>query len=174
MGKTKDTPKKRMKADVWQPLFIEALREYGVVTYAARVAGVERSHVYKTKDRNAVFAEAWDDAMEHATDELEGEARRRAKEGVSKIKFHNGHPIMVPVYDAEGEPVYEYGVDGLPFIEPDGSKRQLMKPYIEHEYSDTLMIFLLKAHRDKFKPNLDITTDGQPLNVIVNFSNDDD
>lgn len=53
---------------------------------------------------------------------LELEARRRACEGVERKKFHQGEPVIDPVTG---------------------------KHYVEREYSDILLICLLKAHRPK-------------------------
>lgn len=40
------------------------------------------------------------------------------------------------------------------------------------EYSDTLMIFLLKAHDPaRFRDNVDITSGGKPLKLIVSWAN---
>lgn len=40
-------------------------------------------------------------------------------------------------------------------------------------YSDTLLIFLLKAHRpEKFRDNVDVTSGGQPLKIKVGLSDD--
>ena len=75
------------------------------------------------------YREAFEEAQEMACDAFEYEARRRAIEGVKRFKFHNGKPIIDP----------ETG-----------------QPYFEYEYSDTLLIFLLKGampekYRERFE-----------------------
>ena len=83
---------------------------------------------------------------------MEEEARRRAVEGVAKLKFHQGQLIHIPVVDADGQPV----------LAENGEPKQ--KPYVEHEYSDTLLIFLLKGARPKkFRENMDVTSGDKPL-----------
>lgn len=172
------TPKKRRTFSEWRPDFLEALREFGVVSYAAKSAGVERATVYQARKRSAKFAAEWDEALAEATDSLELEARRRAADGVQRLKFHKGEPIMVPLIGDDGHPVFEDVVDpaGNVVTDKDGNpKRQLvMVPYVEHEYSDTLLIFLLKNwNKDKYGDRMQLSTkDGQPLvQQTVNFSN---
>ena len=69
------TPKKRK----WKLIFIEALREHGVVSYSARIAGIDRAGAYKARKVDAEFALAWDDALEEGVEELERAAIARAK-----------------------------------------------------------------------------------------------
>jgi hypothetical protein len=98
--------------------FIEHLSKHGVVTVAAKAAGVSRTGVYMHRLESEDFAKQWDDAMESAADMLESEAVRRAYTGVLK-------PVCV------------------------GGKVQKVR-----EYSDTLLIFLLKgAKPGKFREN---------------------
>jgi hypothetical protein len=73
---TLGTPDRR-----WQARFLGALRDTGTVRYACQAAGVGRSTVYRERQRNERFALEWNDALEDGIDELEAEARRRAKTG---------------------------------------------------------------------------------------------
>lgn len=57
---------------------------------------------------------------------LEAEAIRRAQDGVVRMKFNSK--------------------TGLPFIDP-----RTGEPYMEHEYSDTLMAILLKRHFPEYR-----------------------
>lgn len=98
----------------WQAPFIKRLSETGNITAACRKAKISRQRAYEVKDQDEVFAAAWKDALETATELLELEARRRAEEGFLEPIFHQGQQV--------------------------GAARK---------YSDTLLIFLLKAH----KPN---------------------
>ena len=70
---TQSTAKKK------NAVFLAVLAESGNVTEACRQAKLDRSGVYKLKDRDEVFAEAWEHAEEEAGDSLEAEAWRRAK-----------------------------------------------------------------------------------------------
>ena len=72
---TKSTPKKKK----WQDAFIDALREHGVVSYSARIAGIDRSMVYKERKVNVEFAQEWEDALAEGVEELERAAIKRAK-----------------------------------------------------------------------------------------------
>ncbi|MGB0889530.1 MAG: hypothetical protein ACPGWS_04530, partial [Solirubrobacterales bacterium] len=98
----------------WVPKFFEELRMHGNATRAAQAAGVTRRVIYATRDRNAEFAEEWDDAVDESADNLELEAFRRAHDGVQEPVFYKGAEC--------------------------GTIRK---------FSDTLLIFLLKARRPK-------------------------
>jgi hypothetical protein len=177
-------PKKRPKFHEWRPVFIESLREFGVITYAAEIAGINRTTAYVARNRNQKFAEEWDEALQEATDALELEARRRAVAGVQRLKFHKGDLIMIPLFDEDGRIVYEdmTDYDGKLVLDKNGRVRRtpVMVPYVEHDYSDTLLIFLLKCWRPEYRDNtLELRTrDGQPLSqtnisVFKNLSDDE-
>jgi hypothetical protein len=95
---------------------------------------VARNTVYERRDADPEFAKAMADAIESGVDDLELEARRRAKDGSLKPVFQGGEHV--------------------------GDIR---------EYSDTLTIFLLKAHRpEKYRDNHkhEITgADGGPITI---------
>lgn len=148
------TPKKPPR---WVKGFLTALRESGIVRVACDAAKIDRSTVYDHRIADATFAEAWDLALDEAADLLEEEARRRALQGVQRLKFHNGVLIKVPVPSA----------DGTPLLDNDG--QPIMVPYVEHEYSDTLAIFLLKgAKPEKYRERQQVEhtgKDGGPIAV---------
>ena len=73
-----------------QDTFIEVLAATGNVSEAARAAGVGRRRPYKWKEADPGFADRWADAREEAADALEGEARRRAADGVEEPVFYRG------------------------------------------------------------------------------------
>jgi len=101
---------------------------------------------YKWRAADAEFAKAWDGAVEEALDLLELEARRRAHDGLVKKKF---------------------GKDGDPVIDPTTGKQ-----YYEREYSDTLMIFLLKGGRpEKYRENIRQEQSGE---VVIRVQYGDD
>jgi hypothetical protein len=113
---TEPTPQRakvpRMTTERRKAAFIEELTRRGIVTDAARAAGVHRCTPYAWYEDDAEFAAAWVDAVEQAIDTMESEAFRRAVEGLEKPVFQGGRCV--------------------------GSIR---------EYSDTLLIAMLKAHR---------------------------
>jgi hypothetical protein len=80
-----------------QEAFLTALSRSGVVLYAARAASPHlTSHTGSVRAfralraRDPEFAQAWDDAMDAARDELVQEAHRRAVDGWDEPVFKNG------------------------------------------------------------------------------------
>lgn len=71
-------------------LFLEALRETCNVAYASKVVGISRQTLYKHRKNDKTFEADWDDAIDFAMDNLEGEAYRRAHEGTAKPVFYKG------------------------------------------------------------------------------------
>ena len=107
-----------------QRAFLTAFSETGSVVRAAIAAKVSRrAHVYWMSEPG--YKQVFDDARLIAAEVLEDEARRRAVQGLRKMKFYKGEPVIDP---------------------------ETNKPYFEHEYSDTLMAMLLNANLpEKFK-----------------------
>lgn len=114
----------------WRERFLEGYAETGNIGHACRAAGVSRATYYRERGRNEAFADQADDASDEAIDRLELEARRRAAEGVERERWHRTGT------DERGRPIYE---------------RRTIR-----EYSDTLLIFLLKAARpEKYRESYD-------------------
>lgn len=113
MASTKSAPKPRRD---WRPAFIADLRSNGIVSHAATAAGIDRQTAYNEYHRNKDFAATWEDAIEAATDSLENEAIRRARDGVEEPVFYQGEQV--------------------------GKIKR---------YSDSLLMFLLRANRSKFR-----------------------
>ncbi len=103
------------------------------ITLAAKAAGIHRCCHYNWMQSDEQYVEAFARCKEIAADTLESEAIRRAKDGVERLKFHQGVLIHVPARDADGNQMFDD--DGEP----------MLVPYVEHEYSDVLLIFLLKG-----------------------------
>jgi hypothetical protein len=124
---TKLTPQKREK-------FLETLSETGNITKSAELVGVSRIALYKLKDRDEEFAEAWEEARKLAADALEDEAWRRGKEGIQKPLSYQG---------------------------------QLTGDIVQ-EYSDTLLIFLLKGNKpEKFKDRMSHDGNIKTENTVI-------
>jgi hypothetical protein len=122
----KGKPQKRTSPD-WGPRFLISLAESANIYAACKAAKVSRSTVYLRRDNDVMFAAAMAAAIDDACDDLELEARRRAKEGVVRPVFQGGARV--------GE---------------------------VQDYSDTLLIFLLKAHRpEKFRDNVKVEHAGK-------------
>lgn len=112
--------------------FIDELRKRGNVSEAAAASGIGRRTAYELRDRDPDFAAAWEDAINAAVDAMEGEAWRRAVEGVD-------------------EPVF-----GRVAKDEDGQIGVIRK------YSDSLMQTLLKAHRpEKYRERAEVQHSGR-------------
>lgn len=131
-----------------QRAFLAAYIETGQVKPAIAAAGIGQ-HTHKGWLANYPgYKKSFHLAQQMAGALLESEAVRRAVDGVVRMKFHEGRPIMVPKLDGDGNA--EVGEDGQP----------IMVPYVEHHYSDTLMVLLLKAnHPKKYRERQDIKMD---------------
>jgi hypothetical protein len=71
--------------------FLQVLRDTGGnVSRACMAIGQNRRRVYEWREKDPVFAQAWDEAVDSGTDELEEEARRRAFSGVDEPVFYQG------------------------------------------------------------------------------------
>jgi hypothetical protein len=110
--------------------FLERLRATSNVAGSARAIGMSRRGIYDAKERDPEFSAAWDDAVETACDRLEAEAWRRGVEGVEEPIISMGKVVR----DKRG------------------------KPMVRRQYSDHLMIALLKAHRpEKYRENVNLS-----------------
>ena len=129
--------------------FLAAIRETGNITEAAKAAGVHRNSHYNNWLKDKEYAKEFVDAMDEAVDGLVKEAKRRATEGLRKYKFHSQ--------------------SGKPILHPDTGE-----PYYEHEYSDTLLIFLLKGARpETYRDNVKVTGDSkEPIVLRVVYDDD--
>ena len=121
--------------------FLADFAQTGNVYESCRTVGVGRSTVYHWQEMDDQFAAGWREAELTATEVLEAEARRRAASGVRRLKFDKGQPIINP----------ETG-----------------EPYVELEYSDTLLIFLLKARApEKYRDRFDVKHGGRVEHVAL-------
>lgn len=141
--------------------FCAALAETGIVGRACAAVGIARQTAYEWRNENMDFAARWDNALRIGITALEDEAHRRGFEGVPEpvvhqgqfshewvaardemgdiIRNEDGSPKMVPMLDEEGRPV----------------------PKTIRKYSDTLAIFLLKAHNpEKYRDNSKVEIGG--------------
>jgi hypothetical protein len=101
----------------WKAIFLKELEECGIVSHAAKKAGVGRTFVYEQRKEDTEFAAQWDEAVEVAMDGMEHEAWRRGRKGVLKPVYQNGKKVGVI-----------------------------------REYSDTLLMFMMKGGRpEKFR-----------------------
>lgn len=109
-------------------IFLDAYGRIGVISAAARVANIDRVTHYNWMASDSKYAEAFALKEEEAKELLEEEAHRRAVAGVDKPLVYQGR-IMT---DRDGKPV------------------------TIKEYSDTMLIFLMKGampekYRDRYE-----------------------
>jgi hypothetical protein len=118
--------------------FLIELAKTGNATVAAERVKVARYLVYKARDEDSDFAQAWEDAMQCYVDGCEYKVHVRAFDGIDK-------PLVY-----KGEIQYE--------TDPKTGERV---PVTIKEYSDTLAVFLLKGHRpDKYRDNTNVNVSG--------------
>lgn len=116
--------------------FLDHFRLHGNISKTCRAIRLNRSTVYEWQEIDDQFAAAFREAEIEATETLEAEAHRRAVEGLRRLKFDKGQAILDPDTGA---------------------------PYAELEYSDTLLIFLLKARApEKYRDNVPANQSGTP------------
>jgi hypothetical protein len=73
-----DARSRKLRRRNWKSVFIETYRETGIVSGAAKAAGVHRTTVYAAAAQDPKFAAAWTAADEDFVDMLESELIRRA------------------------------------------------------------------------------------------------
>jgi len=150
-------------------LFLNALAEDGNASRAILVSGWERREVYKHRQRDPDFAEAWEEALSAAADRLEAEALRRAAGGVAKPLYHQGQPVYLYRTVVDEDNVPQKDEDGREIREVVRDANGQPVQAVEYTYSDTLMAMLLKgAKPEKYreKANLELTgAGGGPLEL---------
>jgi hypothetical protein len=143
------------------------MAETGNVSRACTAAGgIARSTVYDARSKFPDFAAAWDSAYEQSIDMLEAEAKRRAHDGLVRYKFDRGVPVLHPTRCVCGHHVAAH----LPVCCAPGCSCQLFagEPYYELEYSDTLLIFLLKGGRPgKYRDRMDIGLGNDEVDTLI-------
>jgi len=83
----------RARTEALQRAFLNAYAVHGVISIAARDAGVRRQTVLDWSKADPGFAERMAQAKEEATDMLEREAVRRAAEGWEEPVFQGGREV---------------------------------------------------------------------------------
>ncbi len=88
---------KKIRHDGWTPartrVFLATLRQTGCVKDAARVIGMSTTSAYRLRRRDAVFAEAWEAALDDARRGLIAVAHERAIVGKETIIIRNGKEV---------------------------------------------------------------------------------
>jgi len=109
--------------------FLAAYRATASVTRAALAAQIRREAHYRLLERSADYRAAYKAAAIEAAQTLEDEAVRRAVEGTTRPVMYHGKRILIPADSSK----------------PRGKKT----PLLEREYSDALLLALLKAKKPK-------------------------
>lgn len=141
--------------------FCAALAETGIVGRACTAVGIARQTAYEWRSEDQNFAARWDQALKIGVTALEDEAHRRGFEGVPEPVVHQGQfsHEWEAARDELGDVIRNE--DGSPKMVPalDEHGRPVLK--VIRKYSDTLAIFLLKAHNpDKYRENTKVEIGG--------------
>jgi hypothetical protein len=113
--------------------FLAAVANAANIVRAAEIAGIDRDYHYIWRKKDSEYAAAFEIAWKRGTDALEAEAVRRAFEGVAKPIFHGGKRAIDVVQNPDGS------------VKRDKDGKPVGIPAAVREYSDTLLIFLLKG-----------------------------
>lgn len=130
--------------------FLEAFARSGVVGVAAKAVDMHRSThgkwMHEEGPEADAYREAFDQAKDAAADLLEATAINRAVRGTRRLVLHEGKPVLIENLDT-GE----------------------MERLWEVKYSDTMLIFMLKAARpEKFRERYEFSgPGGGPLQLQV-------
>ena len=132
---------------------VESLSNFPNLTYVCKAHGISTRAVHRRRKKDPKFDADVAEALELGYDGLEAEAIRRGKDGVRKPIFYKGFPVM------------EVGSDGK------------VIPADVREYSDVLLLAMLKAQRPKrFNPGakLNIGEGGQKVSMTFNIGGEDE
>jgi hypothetical protein len=126
-----------------------------MVYKACAAIGMTRQQVYVWRRDMPDFARDWDEALKIGVTALEDEAHRRAFEGVQEPLVHKGQFTyqVEDVLGEDGQPVIsEATLEPVRRIRRDKDGNPMVATVTKA--SDTLAIFLLKAHNpEKYRDN---------------------
>jgi len=120
MPETEPKRPRRLNARLRQRAFLKAYSICGRISEAARIAQIDRQDHKRWYKADPVYRMAFDDHQEETAQLLEDEAIRRAYEGVKRPVLYQGRAVKI------------------------GGSRKVL---YETQYSDTLLIALLKRFR---------------------------
>jgi hypothetical protein len=150
MSNLKRTPEKATA-------FCAALAETCNVGKACKAVSMGRTAAYEWREADPDFAAMWDKALKIGVSALEDEAHRRGFDGVDEPLTHQGQFTYLRDFDAiDPETKKPYEVPPILMDENGNPRIATMK-----KYSDTLAIFLLKAHDPKYRENSKLEVSGQ-------------
>lgn len=152
-----------MRAPAWIEPFIAALRAHGVMSRAARAAGVSPVTVYARRKTDPDFAASCDEARNEAHDSLEERLMTTAIEGHQEVVIHQGQVAVLtePVLDAAGNVTLDAAgrVVQRPVLDEHGR----VQPLVVRKPADGNLHLALKHYRG-FADRHEITgANGAPL-----------
>jgi hypothetical protein len=121
-------------------MFLGELKRHGFVMRACQAVKIDRATVYRWLATDAKFAERFREIEDSITEICESAAMERGIQGVKRPVLHNGKQVR----DAQGNPLFEV------------------------DYSDGLLISLLKARSPKYKDTIKHEFDEKSLLHAVN------
>jgi hypothetical protein len=140
------TPTQRKEA---KSLFIDALKSTHNVSAACDHAGVARKTVYQWREKDTLFADDWEEAVERTKDTARSSIYQRGILGWDE-------PVV-----SVGQVVYEYvpitDEQGLPKLDSKG--KPMMRrgdPLTIHKWSDSLATAYARANLPEYKEKQDI------------------
>lgn len=163
---TKSTPRKEYSDPALAPEkkigFLAVLAETCNVGKACKAVSISRVTAYDWRELDKQFADDWARALKIGVTALEDEAHRRAFDGMDEALTHQGqltYEVDWETINPETGKPFEWdkidpatGFRPQPPIKRDHEGKPI--PTTVKKYSDTLAIFLLKAHDpDKYREN---------------------
>jgi hypothetical protein len=142
--------------------FCAALAETCNVGKACKAVEISRQTAYGWREDDPDFALAWDKAMKVGVSSLEDEAHRRGFDGNDEPVVHQGQLsyVMQPKLNKQGKPIIDRKT-GMPRMVPVLDANGKAQVQTIRKYSDTLAIFLLKAHDpEKYRENSKVELTG--------------
>ena len=127
----------------WINPFLKALAECGVISTAARAAGVTSAAVAARRRADPGFEEAFNQALEDSIDLLDHAVRSRALHGIEEPVVYQGQLTPIFERDEHGQVLLDVIGNPVQARNPDGSPKWLTIT----KYSDALAIFVLKGNR---------------------------
>lgn len=154
-------------ANIKHQKFIEALAQTGSVKRACAASGIDRGNSYQQRLRHPEFAEAWKAALNEFAESIEQEALRRAVTGTYKPLVYKGQLMYLVEKDQYGRTIYDMVDTGetdaqggpvltkLPRHKMDADGQPILASVTE--YSDTLLLALLKAKCEGYKDKVELS-----------------
>jgi len=135
-------------------LFLDYLKTDHNITLACEYANVSRQTMYTWRERDQIFAEAWENAVERTKDIARSSIYQRAIIGWDE-------PLV-----SMGQPVYEIeevvDKDGKPELDKRGNPKTCRGEKLTiHKWSDTLAIAYAKANLPEYKDKQQIDLNAQ-------------